>query len=393
MDRIRNLSVRKSIVFYMAVSLLCSFLLSALVIRIASDIQEEIWWGYADKNQYYEIAQGEGGRYILSVPRPSGAEMTRRDRFLSEACDFLQTYATLVLSVLGSCAAVFLFYRNKLKRPIEELDLASKNIAANNLEFHISYENADEMGRLCQEFERMRKQLAENNQKLWRMVEDEKALRAAIAHDIRSPLSVLKGYQEMLLEFVADDTADKEQILSMLSAGMGQIGRMNDFIEIMRRISGLEAREVHAEEIDLRAFTQEVEGEINILGREAGKQYEIQTDFTDQRFVGDKNLILEVVENLLSNALRYAEETVKIAMAKAGDELTITISDDGQGFLENPKKVTKAFSRPNLQDELGHFGLGMYLSKLYCEKHGGKLLSGNQQSGGAFVKAIFKSVE
>lgn len=393
MDKIRNLSVRKSIVFYMAVSLLCSFLLSALVIRIASDIQEEIWWSYADKNQYYEIAQQEGEPYILSVPRPSGAEMTRRDHFLSETCDFLQTYGSLVLSVLGSCAAVFFFYRNKLKRPIKELELASKNIAGNNLEFHISYENADEMGRLCQEFERMRKQLAENNQKLWRMVEEEKALRAAIAHDIRSPLSVLKGYQEMLLEFVPDETVDKDQILSMLSAGMGQIERMNDFIETMRRMNGLENREVEAEEIDLGAFTREVEGEVKVLSREAGKQYEIQTDFTDQRFVGDKNLILEVAENLLSNALRYAEETVKIALRKTGDELTITISDDGQGFLENPKKVTKAFSPSNLQDELGHFGLGMYISKLYCEKHGGKLMSGNQQIGGAFVKAIFKSVE
>lgn len=393
MDKIRNLSVRKSIVFYMAVSLLCSFLLSALVIRIASDIQEEIWWSYADKNQYYEIAQQEGEPYILSVPRPSGAEMTRRDHFLSETCDFLQTYGSLVLSVLGSCAAVFFFYRNKLKRPIKELELASKNIAGNNLEFHISYENADEMGRLCQEFERMRKQLAENNQKLWRMVEEEKALRAAIAHDIRSPLSVLKGYQEMLLEFVPDETVDKDQILSMLSAGMGQIERMNDFIETMRRMNGLENREVEAEEIDLGAFTREVEGEVKVLSREAGKQYEIQTDFTDQRFVGDKNLILEVAENLLSNALRYAEETVKIAIRKTGDELTITISDDGQGFLENPQKVTKAFSPSNLQDELGHFELGMYISKLYCEKHGGKLLSGNQQSGGAFVKAIFKSVE
>lgn len=94
------------------------------------------------------------------------------------------------------------FYKHKLKCPIEELELASQQVGRNNLDFHITYENEDEMGRLCREFERMRGQLAENNQQLWKMLEEEKALRAAIAHDIRSPLSVLEGYQEMLSEYL-----------------------------------------------------------------------------------------------------------------------------------------------------------------------------------------------
>ena len=64
----------------------------------------------------------------------------------------------------------------------------------------LSYENKDEMGTLCKEFEMMRSALADNNRKMWRMIDDEKVLRNAIAHDIRSPLSILRGYQEMLLE-------------------------------------------------------------------------------------------------------------------------------------------------------------------------------------------------
>ena len=110
----------------------------------------------------------------------------------------------------GSCAAVFLFYRNKLKKPIEELALASKRIAQNHLDFNITYENKDEMGVLCMEFERMREQLAENNRILWKNIEEEKMLRAAIAHDIRSPLSVLKGYQEMLMEYLPGATSSAE---------------------------------------------------------------------------------------------------------------------------------------------------------------------------------------
>lgn len=319
--------------------------------------------------------------------------MTQRDYTVSEACDFLQTYAILLLSIGGSCIAVFLFYRNKLKRPIEELELASKNIAENNLGFCVTYKNKDEMGRLCQEFERMRKQLVENNRKLWRMIEEEKALRAAIAHDIRSPLSVLKGYQEMLLEFVPEETLDKEQILSMLSEGMGQIERMNDFVETMRRMNSLENRELQTEHIDILAFAGQVEQEMKLLSRQAGKSCEIQIDFQEEVFIGDRNLILEVVENLLSNALRYARETVKITLLQKENELTVTIADDGPGFSESPEKLTKAFYHSNPQNEPGHFGLGMFICKLYCEKHGGRLLLGNQQEAGAVVRAVFQSIE
>ena len=90
------------------------------------------------------------------------------------------------------------------------------------------------MGQLCREFDRMREQLEENNRKMWRMVEDERELRAAIAHDIRSPLSVLKGYQEMLLTYLPDGTIDTRQATEMLKESMKQISRMDVFIETMR---------------------------------------------------------------------------------------------------------------------------------------------------------------
>ena len=64
--------------------------------------------------------------------------------------------------------------------------MASQMIAEEDLDFHMAYENEDEMGMLCREFERMRGQLEENNRRLWQMIEDERVLRAAIAHDIRS---------------------------------------------------------------------------------------------------------------------------------------------------------------------------------------------------------------
>ena len=230
MEKIRNLSLRKTFVLYMAVSLISSFFVSAFIVKAAARVQEQIWWRYTDEDIYYGMEEWEIMEFVVKVPKPEEDEMKRADYYLSEVCDFLETYTVLVLSIAGSCAAVFLFYRNKLKRPLAELGQASQNIANNNLDFQVCYENRDEMGRLCREFEKMRGQLAENNRELWRMIEDEKALRAAIAHDIRSPLAVLRGYQEMLAEYLPNHEIDTDRALDMVSEILKQIGDRNSVV-------------------------------------------------------------------------------------------------------------------------------------------------------------------
>ena len=90
----------------------------------------------------------------------------------------------------------------------------------------------------------MREQLARNNQALWKAVEEEKMLRAAIAHDIRAPLSVLKGYQEMLMEYLPSEDINMEQAMEMLTESGRQIERMDIFVETMRKLSSLENRQL-----------------------------------------------------------------------------------------------------------------------------------------------------
>lgn len=392
MDKIRNLDLRKTILLYMAVSLLCSFFLSAAIVRIASRIQMHVWWNYVDKDAYFAAVEKEGADSVTDIARPSANEMTQPDYFVSELCDFLQTYTILILSIAGSCAAVFLFYRNKLKKPIAELKLASKKIAENHMDFHVTYENQDEMGILCREFERMREQLAKNNRILWKNIEEEKILRAAIAHDIRSPLSVLKGYQEMLMEYLADTDINMEQAKEMLSESGRQIERMDAFVETMRKLNSLESRKLAAREISARQLEADIRAELTILEKEHGKQSVLQVQASNEIFYGDKEVILEVTENLLSNAFRYGKHRVEIMARVEASELSISVRDDGDGFREAEEKVAAAFSQQNIKDSLKHAGIGMYISRLYCEKHGGKLVIENDEQGGAVVTAVFRRI-
>jgi len=392
MDKIRNLSVRKTILLYMAAALLCSFILSAVIVRIAERTQMRIWWNYVDEDAYFKAVENEGPDYVADIPRPGSYEMTPSDHFVSELCDFLQTYAVLVLSMAGSCGAVFLFYQNKLRKPIEELAQASQKIAEDHLDFHIAYENKDEMGVLCKEFERMRGQLARNNRTLWRTVEEEKMLRAAIAHDIRAPLSVLKGYHEMLTEYLPGTDIDMGQAMEMLSESGRQIERMDAFVEAMRKMSSLEKRELAAGEISAGQLEEDIRAELVVLEKEYGKQCTLQVSESKEVFCGDKEIILEVTENLLSNALRYGKQQILVMITTGCFELSICVRDDGDGFREDAEKITEAFHRQNVKDSLKHAGMGMYISRLYCEKHGGKLVLENDEQGGAVVTAIFRRI-
>ncbi len=392
MDKIRNLSVRKTIFLYMAAALFCSFLLSDVIVRIAERTQMRIWWNYIDKKAYVEAAEKKAPGYIVKIPRPSSYEMTQADIFVSELCDFLETYAVLILSMAGSCGAVFLFYRNKLREPLEELAKGSKKIAENHLDFSICYENKDEMGQLCKEFERMREQLARNNRAVWQTVEEEKILRTAIAHDIRAPLSVLKGYQEMLMEYLPGEDIDVGQAMEMLAESGRQIERMDAFVEAMRKLSSLENRQLTPGSISAGQLEKDLQGELAILEKEYGKQCMLQASESQEEFYGDKEVILEVTENLLSNALRYGKQQITIMIKIGYAKLSICVMDDGDGFREEAEKITEAFYGQNVKDSLKHAGLGMYISRLYCEKHGGKLILGNDEQGGAVATAIFRRI-
>ena len=392
MEKIKNLSLRKTIVLYMIVSLIVSFYLSALIMRMAATIQDDIWWKYVDQEKYFEMAEGDGRKYLTDVPRPNSYEMKKFDYHVSEICDFLQTFTILIVSVVVNIIAVFLFYKHKLKNPIEELELASQQVGRNNLDFHITYENKDEMGRLCEEFERMKEQLAENNHQLWKIIEEEKALRAAIAHDIRSPLSVLAGYQEMLSEYLPEEEIDMDRALGMVNESKKQIERMDTFVETMRKMSSLDTRELVVEEITSMQLEIDIQAELNVFEKKFGKRCELECVETAEKFSGDKEVILEVIENLLSNAFRYAKTKVEMEVLLTCSELQIRVKDDGVGFTVDKQKATELFYQQNVKDSLKHSGMGMYISRLYCEKHGGQLLIENEKQSGAVITAVFHRI-
>ena len=105
----------------------------------------------------------------------------------------------------------------------------------------------------------------------------------------------------------------------------------------------------------------------------------------------DHGLFLTVAENLIGNAARFAEKAISIQITLQNDSLVLKVEDDGAGYPlslvqngPNPFETTSSNS--------SHFGMGLYSSRILCEKHGGRLILGNQAGGGASATAIFHFV-
>ena len=137
----------------------------------------------------------------------------------------------MTVSFLSCTIAVFLFYRQKLRIPLRVLSEASNRISENDLAFEIAYENKDEMGQLCKDFEKMRKELINNKKKIWSMIEDERTLRSAIAHDIRTPITLIKVNLEIVDEFFPlhklSDEKMAESIKDMIQNAIDEYNRSN----------------------------------------------------------------------------------------------------------------------------------------------------------------------
>lgn len=392
MEKVRNLSLRKSILLYMAVGILAGFLLGAIAGNEAGRIQEQIWWKYVDQDRYIEeFLKRDEESFDVVIPRVSNSRMSDWDARFSEWCDFLQTYGILVMCAGGIIVSTMLFYQKKIRKPLGTLRMAAEKIAGNDLDFEIGYENRDEVGELCLEFDRMKNQLTQNNRKMWRMVEDEQVLRAAIAHDIRTPLTVLKGYQEMMLEFLPGETLDRETLLHMLCESMGQIERLERFLERMRAFSALEQQPLSCQPQTVEKLSEEIQKVGEILSREAKREFQIFAGGKGKTLFLDRDLILEVADNLIGNGLRFAKRQVIVCVLEEESGLTLEVKDDGTGFDISEERAKQAFTTSGLRDDLKHFGLGMYISELYCKKHDGFLTVENQ-SGGACVRAYFRSI-
>lgn len=255
--RINKNSVRWKMVPYLLVMAVALLLGYAVLGLTANMVQDQLVLNFAEINEevYYEKMYTEKGEQLILSG--IGSIYDWDDDFYKELFD-IASISQVLLAIPWTLACLLipgtLFFRRHLKKPLQLLINGAQQIGENNLDFSVYYEEADEMGQLCNAFEKMRLSLQENNLQMWRQIEERKRLNAAFAHDLRTPLTVLKGQADMLLRFVPQQKMPEEKIVAAAATMKRHIGRLEEYVQTMNHLQRLEDIEVRKEESSTTEF-------------------------------------------------------------------------------------------------------------------------------------------
>ncbi|CAJ67314.1 sensor histidine kinase [Clostridioides difficile] len=330
---------------------------------------------------------------IITIVQNNVNQFSDYDKTLLNIINILQLVLPLIFFIGLLLLADIIFYKVKLKTPIEILNKGAMEISNNNLDFCLEYNNNDELGNLCNAFEKMRSELNKNNIKMWTMINDRKQLNAAFSHDLRNPLTVLKGYSNYLTKYIPTGKLSDEKILSTTQLMSEHINRIEYYVENMSNAQRLEDLVVSKSMSNINKFIENLDENISIIAKQEGKSFTLKNQINNINLFFDENIILRVVENIISNAFRYARNTVSILIYLEQELLTFVIEDDGIGFSkESLKLALRPFYRDKtLNDSNAHFGMGLYISKILCEKHGGSISIENNSTNSAKITVKFST--
>jgi len=350
--------------------------ISALIVKLVSLLQIQV----AGRYEIYVDRGTEGIRMVGLSEELNGLES-----LLYYQSSSLVVALILIVSVLLIAVSAVTFYRWKLKPPLTVLAEVSENIRNNNLDFQIISPAADELGRLCDSFEKMRGSLQSTSRELWKSVEERRRLNAAFGHDLRTPVSVLRGYVEMLLDTESEEPPG-ENAARTLRVMERQILRLDEYLQGMNSVKTLSEILPEPIPVELRSFF----AELRVM---AGAMWTGRLIFGEPESLPavalDTQIVVQVFQNMMANAARYAVTRIEVSCQVMEDHFYLTVSDDGPGF---PPKALLHATEPYFraeEDDNTHFGLGLYICKVLCEKCGGRVLLSSPPEGGAMVTAKF----
>ena len=391
MGKIKTKSLRTSMAVTFLITICVIALLSSVTIFAANQVQHEIL-----KKRYMTINSPDfqvdenTGNYILDIDNNN---ITWQPLSTWDTVAYYGSYAAMVglpvfYIAVGIGAAAAVYYRKKLREPITQLQNGVERIQEDNLDFHIEYDGDDELGRLCCSMEKMRRELRQKHKALWESLEQRKLLNASVSHDLRTPITVLKGYLDYLEKNIPQDKLTEDMLFDTVSSMQGAVNRLELYVKSVRDIEKIENIEIEKRSENVKLLLNELRSNVRQLA--GNKEIIISNDITVDKIQIDKGVFFRILENLLQNALRYAEKQVSINLSHKKDFLILTVKDDGKGFsAADLEKATTVFYSNDKEKQ--HFGIGLSVCKILCEKHGGLLYVGNQKEKGACVTAKLKS--
>lgn len=388
---IRNLSFRKAMTAYILVLAVIVWGLSYITMILCWQQEMNIWTEYGQKENLKKVIYEKGLLWLYD-----GTVFLEADKKMLMFLDICRVWCPFFYSFAGMIFTIFLFYRKRLERPLSILEESVEKIRKDDLDFHVFYESRDELGRLCDSVEAMRLELISGKEEMWRLIERQKELNAAFAHDLRTPLTVLRGYTDFLAKYIPQGKISADKLNHTLALMAEHLKRLEEYSRTMKGIRSIEEVPFTPEQTTTESIRRKIDEVIFALNQIKDVEIIHEGNGTDRPAAADDSIIMEVLENILSNAIRYAEKKIEVLSDydEEKSEFILTVRDDGPGFSEEQLiKALKPYYKEHEKNEPDdHFGIGLHICRELCKKHGGTLNIADSIQGGAVVTASFKVI-
>lgn len=361
--------------------------------NISEDSVEIAWnvanHGTASGNYFYKVISRPDEYVVLQynlTPQYQSAFM--REHFLEP-----QRLMTII-AMLGGMAIIVLpsvRFGKKIKQKMKPVMNAVERIKNKNLEYEVSYCGVKEIDDCLSSIDEMRIALKDSLERQWKTEQEKNRQMSALAHDIKTPLTVVRGNTELLSE--TELTEEQKNYIDYIADSALQIQNyVQTLIEVTKSVDGYQ---YSPEKIK----TEDLLGDIRKQTLGLAEVYHLKINWKEQYISKTVDLvndqIVRAVMNIIKNATEYTTEggMINVYIEEQRGVLTFTVEDTGSGFTKEALlHGTEQFFMDDTSRNSGtHYGIGLFSAKTIAEKHGGRvLLTNSEETGGAKVEISFR---
>ena len=328
--------------------------------------------------------------YDISLPQSSSSQVKLM------AKDMILT-ATIIL--VFTALSVGLWIYRSIAVPLVKLKKATKNIKEGNLDFVLEVEGNDEFSQLCQDFEEMRKRLKESTEEKILMDKENKELISNISHDLKTPITAVKGYVEGIMDGVADTPEKMDRYVRTI---YNKTNEMDHLINELTFYSKIDTNRIPYtfSKLNVEDYFSDCAEELGLEMETRGIEL-VYANYVEKgvQVIADGEQIRRVIHNIVSNAIKYMEKPrgiIQLRVKDVGDFIQVEIEDNGKGIAaKDLPYIFDRFYRTDVSrnSSQGGSGIGLSIVKKIMEDHGGKVWATSRLGIGTIMYFVLRKYQ